>query len=357
MTYPTPTLFADAPPARRRGRPARALRAWNDLLREARPPRRPAAGDAPLFELNPPPPTSQTVPDPCPVCGRGDADGANDAAAPADADEVRRQVGRWLATRRSPATARAYRRDLDAFLDFAGGDADALAATDRGRVRAWRDELQNRVRGEELSAATARRRLSALVSLFDHLAEQRLQPGGNPARKLWRPRDARRPRRAAVAFGDLPAARRRLLLAAVPEDAGVAALRDALLLRLCGPLALRPSEAVRLRPADVGDLADAAGVVDGPAAVLRVQRRRPPTLRRAEVPREARDLIGRYLAAAGYGWDRDGPLLRTLDGKRPLSATAARDALRRMYSAADCGGETVEPARRGDAPVNGPASG
>ena len=357
MSYPTPTLFADAPPARRRGRPARALRAWNDLLREARPPRRHVPGDAPLFELNPPKPTERGVPDPCPVCGRGVADGVDDAAPPADAEEVRRQVGRWLATRRSPATARAYRRDLDAFLDFAGGDADALAATDRGRVRAWRDDLQRRVGSGEFSAATARRRLSALVSLFDHLAEQRLLPGGNPARKLWRPRDARRPRLATVAFGNLPAARRRPLLAAVPEDAGVAELRDALLLRLCGPLALRPSEAVRLRPADVGDLADAAGAVDRPAAVLRVQRRRPPTLRRAEVPREARDLIGRYLAAAGHGWDRDGPLLRTLDGTRPLSATAARDALRRLYRAAEHGGETVEPARRGDAPGDDPAAG
>ena len=357
MSYSTPTLFADAPPARRRGRPARALRAWNDLLREARPPRRLAAGDAPLFELNPPPATGRGVPDPCPVCGRGEADEVNAAAAPAEADEVRRQVGRWLATRRSPATARAYRRDLDAFLDFAGGDTAALAATDRGRVRAWRDDLQRRVGSGEFSAATARRRLSALVSLFDHLAEQRLLPGGNPARKLWRPRDARHPRRAAVAFGDLPAARRRLLLAVPHEHAGVAELRDALLLRLCGPLALRPSEAVRLRLADVGDGADAANGSDRPAAVLRVQRRRPPTLRRAEVPREARDLIGRYLAAAGHGWDRDGPLLRTLDGRRPLSATAARDALRRLCRAAEGGGEGVESSRRKDAPPNGLTAG
>ena len=65
----------------------------------------------------------------------------------------------WLANIDNPNTRRAYQSDVEAFVSFCGIEQpDELRQVTRAHVIAWRSDLES----QELSAATVRRKLSAV---------------------------------------------------------------------------------------------------------------------------------------------------------------------------------------------------
>lgn len=75
----------------------------------------------------------------------------------------------WLANIQNEHTRKAYQRDVRSFMGFVGIELPGeLSQVTRAHVIAWRDELQ----AQGLSAATIRRKLSALSALFDFLCEK-----------------------------------------------------------------------------------------------------------------------------------------------------------------------------------------
>src|SRR5271154_993949 len=80
----------------------------------------------------------------------------------------------WFSNLNNPRTIRAYREDVQDFVRFVGIEhPEEFRSVARAHVIAWRKELENRNIGtpekhKNLSAATLRRKLSALSSLFDH---------------------------------------------------------------------------------------------------------------------------------------------------------------------------------------------
>ncbi|MDV7214216.1 site-specific integrase, partial [Azotobacter beijerinckii] len=78
-----------------------------------------------------------------------------------------------------------YRGDLEDFCAFVGLQApEQFREVTRAHVLAWRKSLEQR----GLSAATLRRKLAALTSLFDHLLECNAVAGGNPVHGVKRPK-------------------------------------------------------------------------------------------------------------------------------------------------------------------------
>ena len=75
----------------------------------------------------------------------------------------------WLANIHNDHTRKAYQRDVRSFMRFVGVELPGeMSQVTRAHVIAWRDELK----GQGLSAATIRRKLSALSTLFDFLCEK-----------------------------------------------------------------------------------------------------------------------------------------------------------------------------------------
>ena len=94
----------------------------------------------------------------------------------------------WAAALPSAETRRAYLRDAKRFLRFAAIRTDGdMAAVERHDVERWRDHLQGRLDAGELAQATARRRMAAVASLFDHL-NRRYLVMLNPAKGVRRPK-------------------------------------------------------------------------------------------------------------------------------------------------------------------------
>lgn len=74
----------------------------------------------------------------------------------------------WFANIENANTRRAYRNDVQEFMRFAGVlKAEEFRLVKRSHLIAWRKQLEAR----ELEAATVRRKLSALASLFDYMCE------------------------------------------------------------------------------------------------------------------------------------------------------------------------------------------
>jgi integrase/recombinase XerD len=100
--------------------------------------------------------------------------------APGDLREaIRRAVDAWLLRTPSPHTRRAYRLDLDQFLEHSGIQPDAweqLTAIRPEHVSQWRERLA----AEEQAKSTIRRKLTALRSLFSYLQTYGYS-GANPA--------------------------------------------------------------------------------------------------------------------------------------------------------------------------------
>ena len=82
----------------------------------------------------------------------------------------------WLANNTNEKTKRFYKSDFAEFVAFTGlKNSAALRTVTRSHVIVWRGDLEDR----SLGAATIRRKLSALSSLFDYLCEQNVVLG-NP---------------------------------------------------------------------------------------------------------------------------------------------------------------------------------
>ncbi len=116
----------------------------------------------------------------------------------------------WLANITNPKTRRFYKRDVAEFMAFTGlRESSQLRAVARSHVIAWRKNLEARA----LSAASIRRKLSALSSLFDYLCERNAVVG-NPVDGVKRPATNNN-EGSTPALGDAQARR---LLEAPPPD-------------------------------------------------------------------------------------------------------------------------------------------
>ena len=155
----------------------------------------------------------------------------------------------WLASRKSPQTRRAYRRDVDHFLRTLGiQSADELRCVNHKAVLAWEAYMRE---FEHVEASTIRRRLAALSSLFKHLIKHGAADR-NPVRDVERPPINRR-EGFTPAFSKAQAGR---LLDAPSAGTGktrsrVAGLRDRAILSVGLQVGLRRAEIAALR---VGDL-------------------------------------------------------------------------------------------------------
>jgi integrase/recombinase XerD len=116
----------------------------------------------------------------------------------------------WLANITNEKTRRFYKADVAEFLSFTGiREHVELRTAARAHVIAWRKDLESR----SLSAASIRRKLSALSSLFDYLCEHNAVLG-NPVDGVKRPMSNSN-EGGTPALGDAQA--RRLLEAPAPN--------------------------------------------------------------------------------------------------------------------------------------------
>jgi integrase/recombinase XerD len=214
----------------------------------------------------------------------------------------------WLASRKSRETRQAYAGDVRRFMRLFGiTSREALRQVDRKVIMAYERHLRE---VQRLHPTTIRRRLSALSSLFRHLVQFEVI-AANPVHAIERSA-INRWQRMTPAFSPQEA---RLLLDA-PDPTTEEGLRARAILSLELQVRLRQSEIVRLK---VRDLHTTGGYDALP--VIRKRRKRDLLVIHPETAQRLRA----YLAAAGHGQDRDGPLLRRLtrreseqDLRRPL---------------------------------------
>src|SRR6266545_996404 len=148
----------------------------------------------------------------------------------------------WFANIENPRTRRAYKVDLQDFMDFASIQSPAeMRDVKRSHVIAWRKDLELR----KLAGSTVRRKLAALSSLFEYLCERNAVET-NPVKGVKRPKvesyEGKTP-----ALGDHQA--RKLLEA--PDASTLKGKRDRALLSLLLYHALRREEAVSLKVKDI----------------------------------------------------------------------------------------------------------
>ena len=216
----------------------------------------------------------------------------------------------WFANITNANTRRAYQNDVRDFMKFAGiREPQEFRVVTRSHLIAWRKLLDSR----NLAAATIRRKLSAVASLFDHLCESNAVTH-NPCDGVKRPNLGSNEGKSP-ALGDDQAK----LLLEVPSNDTEKGLRDRALLSVLLFHGLRRAELCSLA---VGDLQSRRGVphfrVHGKGGKMRFVPVHPGTLER----------ISDYLARAGHGDDSKGALFRPVknpvDGvlEKPLSGDA-----------------------------------
>ena len=204
----------------------------------------------------------------------------------------------WFANISNPRTRRAYQGDIREFMVFVGiAGAGEFRLVTRAHALAWRKELERRGH----AAATIRRKLSALASLFDHLCERNAVPF-NPLRGVKRPSsDTNEGKTPAIGDGQA-----RALLNA-PDEGTLKGKRDRAILAVLLYHGLRRAELCSLR---VGDLEDRRGIkhlrVHGKGSKIRFVPAHPTALTRIE----------EYLEAAGHRQDAEGPLFRPVKNNR-----------------------------------------
>ena len=217
----------------------------------------------------------------------------------------------WFANIQNPRTRRAYKGDIQEFMQFVGilGAGEFRQVT-RAHVIAWRKEME--CRGH--AAATIRRKLSALASLFDHLCEANSVPF-NPLRGVKRPKvDSNEGKTPAIGDGQA-----RALLNAPPPDT-LKGKRDRAILAVLLYHGLRREELCALK---VRDLQDRRGIkhlrVHGKGSKIRFVPAHPAALARVE----------EYLEMAGHREDAGGPLFRPVSNntKGKLAAALTADGV------------------------------
>lgn len=226
----------------------------------------------------------------------------------------------WLANIANPNTREAYRLDLRAFGEWLGvRSLPALRTVTKAQVIAWREHLLESGHAK----ATVRRRLAALSSFYEGLAE-----GGviaaNPATGVEPPRERSREGKTAV----LSAEQARKLLEC-PDPGTLKGVRDRAILATLLYHGLRRAEVCALR---VRDVHQRDGVphfrVRGKGGKVRYVPVAPPALQ----------WISRYLELAGMGLDGETPLFRAVRQResagntRGLSGTALYTRVVKHYA-------------------------
>lgn len=199
----------------------------------------------------------------------------------------------WLHNIDNENTRRAYASDVGEFTGFCDiDDPEEFRLVTRAHVLAWRMTLE----GRGLSAATIRRKLSAVSSLFEHLCNENAV-SHNPVAGVKRPSVDDAGEGKTPALSDDQA---RALLRA-PEGTTLKAVRDRAILATYLFHALRRSELAELR---VSNLRERRGVMH-----LTVFGKGSKT-RYVPVHPAALSAIREYLDLAGHGEDRHGALFR-----------------------------------------------
>ena len=204
----------------------------------------------------------------------------------------------WFAGIESSHNRNSYLRHVAEFMDFAGLDApELLPDVTPEQVEGWRDALRDR----PLRAATVRRKLSALSSLFEDLVA-RGAARSNPVEGVERPAEDEDTNAAPV----LTRAEARRLLDA-PTGNTLKARRDRAILAVLLYQGLTREELCGLV---VDDLRLRDGVlhmwVTGNRGRERIVAVHP----------ETRERVADYLAEAGHGGDEAAPLFRPVANNR-----------------------------------------
>lgn len=219
----------------------------------------------------------------------------------------------WFANIDNPRTRRAYEGDLREFMAFAGiQEPEQFRHVTRGHLLAWRKDLERRA----LSAATIRRKLAALSSLFEYLCEANTV-SGNPVKGVKRPKMASTEGKTP-AIGNYQA--RSLLLVADPST--LKGKRDRAILSTLMYHGLRRAELCALR---LVDLQERRGVrhlrVHGKGGKLRYVPLHPA----------AAGAIAVYLEAAGHGDDKAESLFRPVSNNtRGAAGSITPDGVYKM---------------------------
>lgn len=204
----------------------------------------------------------------------------------------------WLANIENPNTRRAYEKDVMVFLSFCGIERpDELRLVTRAHVIAWRASLE----AQELAAATIRRKLSAVSSLFDYLCNENAVES-NPVAGVKRPTEGSNEGKTPA----LSDAQAKALLRA-PKGQDLKARRDRAILATYLFHALRRSELATLK---VSSLHERRGVLHfrilGKGSKMRYVPAHPA----------ATEAIAAYLELAGHGDDKKGALFRPISNSR-----------------------------------------
>lgn len=215
----------------------------------------------------------------------------------------------WFANINNAQTRRAYRADLADFSACVGltqsGDFKAVT---RSHVIAWRLSLEER----QQSAATIRRKLAALSSLFDYLCERNVVTV-NPVRGTKRPKVESQEGKTPALSNE----QARALLTA-PDGQTLKGKRDRAILSTLLFHGLRREELCRLR---IGDMELRRGVphlrVHGKGDKLRYVPLHPGTA----------ELLDDYLKFSGHAVSAEAPIFRPIrDNRRKPSASSALTA-------------------------------
>lgn len=208
----------------------------------------------------------------------------------------------WLANITNAKTRRFYQCDVAEFMAFTGlKEATQLRSVARSHVIAWRKDLERR----GLLAASIRRKLSSLSSLFDYLCERNAVLG-NPVDGVKRPATNNN-EGSTPALGDAQA--RRLLDA--PATDTLKGLRDRAILATLLYHGIRREELCLLR---VRDMQSRQGVMH-----FRIHGKRDK-IRFVPVHPMVQRLIEEYMEAGkhagGLVFGLDGPLFRPVRNNR-----------------------------------------
>ncbi|HRY49592.1 MAG TPA: tyrosine-type recombinase/integrase [Candidatus Paceibacterota bacterium] len=225
----------------------------------------------------------------------------------------------WFANIVNPRTRKAYRIDIEDFRRFAGiQKPEEFRTVVRAHVIAWRKTLEQR----NLSAATIRRKLSALSALFNHLCESNAV-FFNPTLGVKRPNGGANEGKTPAISND----HARALLEA-PDPTTLKGLRDRAILSTFLYHGLRLQELCLMK---VRDIQLRSGVlhlkIHGKGGKLRFVPAHPGTLER----------IDAYLEKAGHRDDLDGPLFRSTRSRpgkasRPLSPSNVHHRIVKKYA-------------------------
>jgi integrase/recombinase XerD len=200
----------------------------------------------------------------------------------------------WFANIDNENTRRAYKSDVHDFMRFAGiHQAEEFRLVKRSHLIAWRKQLETRA----LEAATVRRKLSAVASLFDYLCEHNAVPF-NPADGVKRPNQGANEGKSP-ALGDVEA---KAILEA-PDSGTLKGLRDRAILSVLLFHGLRRAE---LSSLTIGDVQSRRGVmhfrIHGKGGKIRFVPVHPHSSQR----------ISEYLERSEHGAKSDNALFRPI---------------------------------------------